>query len=299
VLNAVRVLWPQHQTASFDDESQVAIAEKIGLLLSMKGSCSVSFLASYARFLRSVWSHFNFVRRHFPETDNSRDAAAKDFACKQNSPAELLSIAHHLYVLRSYGISGDFAEFGCFKGYSSSMLSYACSLLGIRMHIFDSFCGLPQSASTYYATGDFSGSLDEVRRNIGIFGQPDMVEFHKGYYCDSLSAFDCPDLISLWMDVDLESSARDVTRVFHKVSQAGAVFSHECRADNFLNGAIKAERAADSVIPPILDSFKQQQVEVRGRFLWGNTGAFWRQGGSCPVLSNAVLQKLIAIAAAV
>jgi O-methyltransferase len=299
VLSAVQVLWPQHQTANFDDDSQVAIAEKIGLLLSMKGSCSISFLASYARFLRSVSSHFHFVRRHFPETNNSRDAAAKDFACKQNSPAELLSIAHHLYVLRSYGIAGDFAEFGCFKGYSSSMLSYACSLLGIRMHIFDSFCGLPQSASTYYAAGDFSGSLDEVGRNLRIFGAPDVVEFHPGFYSESLKTFDCPDLISLWMDVDLESSARDVTTVFHKVNPAGAVFSHECRADNFANGVVSAERAADSVIPPILDSYKQLKAEVRGRFLWGNTGAFWRSRRSCPVLANAVLQKLIAIAAAV
>ena len=51
------------------------------------------------------------------------EAGRKDFLCKANSPIEMISIAHHLYVMKSYGITGDFAEFGCFKGFSSSMLS--------------------------------------------------------------------------------------------------------------------------------------------------------------------------------
>jgi O-methyltransferase len=124
---------------------------------------------------------------------------------------EIISTIHHLYVLNSYGVPGAFAEFGSFKGYSASMLSWACASLGIEMHIFDSFEGLPPSASAFYRAGDFAGSLEEVRHNIELFGAVENVVFHKGYFHDSLRNCAMPRLISLWMDVDLQNSSRDTS----------------------------------------------------------------------------------------
>jgi O-methyltransferase len=40
-------------------------------------------------------------------------------------------------------VEEEFAEFGCFEGYSSAMLSYACRELELKMHILDSFEDLP------------------------------------------------------------------------------------------------------------------------------------------------------------
>ena len=65
-----------------------------------------------------------------------------------SSAPEMLSIAHYLYVLKSRGMWGRFAEFG-FKGFSMSMLSAACFQLGMAMDVFDSFAGLPPSDSKY------------------------------------------------------------------------------------------------------------------------------------------------------
>ena len=116
-----------------------------------------------------------------------------------------MTIAHHLFVLKSRGLTGAFAEFGCYQGYSTAMLSYACRLLAIPMHVFDLFAGLPGSDSTFYRSGEFAGSLADVTAHVDIYGAREMVTFHPGYFADTLSAFAMPDLIMLWMDVDLES----------------------------------------------------------------------------------------------
>ena len=76
---------------------------------------------------------------------------------------ELFSIIHQLYVLKSRGVEGKFAEFGCFKGYSSAILSYASQQLGLEMHIFDYFEGLPSAPAAGYEAGQYAGSLEDDR----------------------------------------------------------------------------------------------------------------------------------------
>ena len=295
ILALVYALWPACAGTQYDDRRQEIILEKIILLFTMDGSHSIPVVAEYGRFLRSTWVHFQFVEKYFPHANSAKSFASKDISCKANTPEELMSIAHHLYVLQSYGIKGDFAEFGCFKGYSSSMLSYACAQLGIKMHIFDSFSGLPDTDGDYYAAGDFAGGIDEVKENIGIYGSPEAVEYHIGWYSESLKIFQSPPLISLWMDVDLESSSQDVSVIFDKIDKAGAVFSHECGLENFSNGEIHSSRGSGCVIPPIMDRFAQLEITVEGRFVCGCTGAFWQKEAGCPVLSNTILHKLIAM----
>lgn len=172
------------------------------------------------------------------------------------------------------------------------MLSYACELLGLRMHVFDSFAGLPPSDSTVYIPGEFKGTLDEVRENVRIFGAPDVVTYHKGFFSDTLPTFDCPRLISLWMDVDLESSARDVMTVFPNVDQRGAVFSHECDAPCFIGG-VHQEPGPNFVIPPIMKAYADSGAKIEGRYISGSTGAFWRRDGIA-VMPNDVLLGLLA-----
>jgi hypothetical protein len=248
----------------------------------------------YVRFMSSAWNHCLFVSKYFPAVNERASDLDKDRLCKQNSPGEMISIIHHLYVLKSYGVPGAFAEFGCFKGYSSSMLSSACASLGIEMHIFDSFEGLPPSDSTYYRAGDFAGSLEEVRRNVERFGAMDNVVFHKGYFGESLRNCTLPPLSALWMDVDLQSSSRDVMTIADKIDPAGAIFSHETSALDFEGLSIISRSGSDAVIGPIVDRFAELDVELNGAFIAGNTGAFWRRSGGIPVLPNAALLRILA-----
>ena len=293
VMHFLRATWPdQFTSVDFSDDAvQRDVVERLSWLIARGDPTKCEGLIAYFRFLRTCWSHFTFVEERFPKFNEIGKYGDKDFLARQNSKNEMLSIAHHLYCLCSYDLSGDLAEFGCFKGYSSSMLSFACSLLGTRMHIFDSFSGLPPSDSTYYRAGDFSGSLEEVQGNLALFGSPECVTMHPGYFKDTLGLA-VPLLKCLWMDVDLAASAADVMRALPSLIPEGPVFSHECAPENFKDGIV-FQRHADSVVPPIADGFRALGSDVAGRFLYGNTGAFWRPGVGFPVLSNEVLMQLI------
>ena len=161
------------------------------------------------------------------------------------------------------------------------------------MHIFDSFAGLPESESAYYNKGDFYGEYDEVRRNVEIFGSPQAVTYHKGYFSDTVQPEGFPRLLSMWLDVDLQSSSRDAMLIADKVDALGAVFSHECTPDNFSENGIVANGGPESPVAPIVERFSEMKVPLAGRFVTGSTGAFWRKQGGIPVLSNAVLLRLV------
>lgn len=281
-----------NRLTSSPDPSVEQIVDTI-ISLVQSGTNDAQFI-KYVRFLSSAWSHCRFVAKYFPAVNPHASDLDKDRLCKQTSSEEIVSIIHHLYVLKSYGVPGAFAEFGSFKGYSASMLSWACASLGIEMHIFNSFEGLPPSASTFYRAGDFAGSLEEVRHNIELFGAVENVVFHKGYFDDSLRNCTMPRLISLWMDVDLQNSSRDVMTVADKIDPAGAVFSHELTTQHFDGLTVTCENGSDSVIGPIIDQFAELGAELNGAFLAGNTGAFWRRSGGIPVLPNAALHDILA-----
>jgi O-methyltransferase len=282
-------------TIRLSGSQEPSVEQIVNTIISLAESRSShpAFL-QYVRFMSSAWNHCRFVDKYFPTLNERAADLDKDRLCKQNSPVEMMSIIHHLYVLQSYGVSGAFAEFGSFKGYSSSMLSWACASLGIEMHIFDSFEGLPPSDSGYYRAGDFAGSLEEVRRNIELFGAAGNVVFHKGYFSESLRNSALPPLLSLWMDVDLESSSRDVMTIADKIDPAGAIFSHETSASDFDGLSVISRRGADAVIGPIVDRFAELGAELDGAFMAGNTGAFWRHSTGIPVLPHAALVRLLA-----
>jgi O-methyltransferase len=298
ITNLLVALWPEtFASADFADEGvQHAAVDQLELLRSRSDAGASKELVGYFRFLNACWAHFCFVERSFPEFNPQRKTTDKDWCIKANSPREMIAISNHLLCLKSYGVTGALVEFGAYKGYSSSMLSYACSLLRIPMLIFDSFEGLPQSGSDYYKEGEFAGALEEVRRNIALYGSIENVTFHQGYFVDVLPRLELPPLLCLWMDVDLESSARDVMRVLPRLDPQAALFSHECSQANF-GETISAPRSPTDVIPPILDAYKALGWKVRGRFLYGYTGAFWREDSGIPVLAHDVLFRLIKLAA--
>lgn len=277
-------------------EDTIVDIERVCEILSIYDLKGTRQISDYIRYVTSCWSHFNFVAGSFPTINRNSEPGKKDYFCKANSPLEMISIAHHLYVLKSYGIQGDFAEFGCFKGFSSSMLSYACSLLGIQMHIYNSFEGLPPSASSYYDKGDFSGNLDEVRKNIAQFGEIKPVMFHKGFFSESLKKEMPPPLACLWMDVDLDSSARDVLKAAKMLSPSGAIFSHECSAENFSGATPRfTEGGPNDVVPAILSYYESEASPANGLFVAGNTGAFWNAREGVPVLPTNDLRRLLTV----
>jgi O-methyltransferase len=269
-------------------DAEIGEAVDILLFLLKTGSRQGSELFPYFSYLNRVALAFEFTARNFLHTSAS---GGKDMAAVASTPQEHFIIAHHLYTLKSHGVAGDLIEFGCFKGFSTSCLSFACQLLGMGMQVFDSFEGLPPSDSAYYEAGDFAGSLAEVERNVGNFGAPAVVSYHKGFFADVLPHVDPGPAACIWMDVDLAVSARDAMQALGKLDPRSCLFSHECAPESFDDDdRIKAVDSPDSVLPPIREAFIRENRQPLGRFLSGNTGAIWDSAKSIPVPGPSILK---------
>jgi O-methyltransferase len=275
----------------WSDDAVMSAVHDLRFLVE-RGPRAVPELHRYLAYVAQLWVRAAHVERYFPRTNAAAGHGEKDESGVQNSALEVFAVGLHLATLRAAGVPGHFLEFGCFKGFSTAILSEACDRLGVAMHVFDSFAGLPPSDSQYYSAGDFSGSRPEVERNVDTYGQPRGVEYHEGFFSDTLPGFDPGAVMALWMDVDLESSSRDVMAILPRLDERGVVFSHECSPEMFLGAEIRAERGADFVVPPILDAFKSRGWPVRGRHIHGHTGAFWHADDGIPPIPTAASTAL-------
>jgi hypothetical protein len=137
-------------------------------------------------------------------------------------------------------VPGCVVECGCFRGGSTSILSLACKKAHRQLHVFDSFCGLPEptdgdsnhhvlssSEIHHYSRGAYSASLDTVKRNISKFGAIDICSFWPGYFKDSLPRFDKPVAV-VFCDADLVESIQTCLRHLWPLMPDGAAFfTHE------------------------------------------------------------------------
>lgn len=120
-------------------------------------------------------------------------------------------------------LPGDVIECGCWKGASTASLSLACTMVGRRLIVCDSFAGLPDSEADvvrnyphlgvygYYQEGMYEGKLDEVRGNVGKYGNLSVCDFKVGFFCETLPAIKS-NIVFAFLDVDLTSSMRDCIR---------------------------------------------------------------------------------------
>jgi hypothetical protein len=249
----------------------------------------------YLGYLRAVHGAALFAAQYFPRA-NTRSTGHKDRTAMLTGPPELTAIAHHLFVLADAGIPGVLLEFGCYKGYSTSILSTACHLLGRQMDVFDSFEGLPASNSTYYRPGEFAGGQVEVERNVAEFGRPGVVTYHPGFFSESLPRWTPRPAACLWMDVDLEQSAIDALKVFTVLDARGALFSHECQPASFNKRRPVPDRGPENVVGPIVDAFASAGRQPVGLFIHGCTGAFWDAQHGIPVLPPAAFDRVLSLA---
>ena len=117
--------------------------------------------------------------------------------------------------------AGVVVEAGCWKGASTAKISLACQLTGRRLVVFDSFEGIPPNDEHHgtnifgvtagFASGDYQGSLAEVRANVSRFGAVELCSFEKGWFSDTMPSFSEP-VICGYIDVDLASSTTDCLR---------------------------------------------------------------------------------------
>lgn len=182
----------------------------------------------YLSYLKVLAEHYSATAELF-DLWSPRDSAGTKQALRLTHPWEMLYLANHLYVLDSYEVPGVLLECGCAHGFSTVCLSEACRRLGRTLVVADSFAGLPppNPEEPFFREGDYAASEEEVRHHLQLAGAPEVVEFVKGWYSQSLSGWNRPVAL-LWMDVDLYESARDLlAHVLPNLDRRGAIFTHE------------------------------------------------------------------------
>jgi O-methyltransferase len=131
-------------------------------------------------------------------------------------------------------LPGDIIECGSFKGGSAVNLSRLAKMTGRRLHLFDSFEGLPiprqedrehlvlsELQFHTYEGGAYAGSLKEVRENLRKYGELDVCQFHKGFFSTTLPGFS-EQLVFAYIDADLTSSVRDCLKYVWPLLQDGS-----------------------------------------------------------------------------
>ena len=117
----------------------------------------------YIFYLMSMRSIIRDIGRMFPSENAQGREEVGDHVGVASERQLLLAIARYFYCLVSYDVDGCLLECGCFKGWSTSCLSWACHFLGRQLVVADSFQGLPNrmrdGEQPYYCEGDFKGCL--------------------------------------------------------------------------------------------------------------------------------------------
>jgi O-methyltransferase len=165
-----------------------------------------------------------------------------------HAQAEVLSCIDR--ILRVEG-QGAIVEAGCYKGGSTAKFSLAAKIRNRPLFVFDSFEGIPPNdekherdifgARAGFAAGDYKGSINEVQSNLRKYGCLDACILVKGWFEDTLTAFDRPVAVA-YIDVDLASSTRTCLKcLYPRLIPGGVLFSQ------------------DGHLPLVLDVFRDEQ----------------------------------------
>lgn len=144
----------------------------------------------------------------------------RHFLCIYRTVAEqtIVSIdrCYLLYLaLHAANLVGNFAECGVYKGGTAFLLSET-STVGKRVHLFDSFAGLPkpdQGIDNYYQAGVFADTnIEKVRRLL--HAHVGHIEIHHGWMPETFANVQEEIFSLVDIDVDLYRTARACCEFF-------------------------------------------------------------------------------------
>ncbi|MCB9591713.1 MAG: class I SAM-dependent methyltransferase [Sandaracinaceae bacterium] len=148
---------------------------------------------------------------------------------------EMLTVAD--LVLRLAGRPDlTLVEAGAGAGASTAKLSLVARAAGARLHVFDTFRGIPDNREQHhmldgtpvrFVKGAFRGRLGAVKRRVREHGVIEVCTFHKGLLEDTLPRFASPVDVAL-IDVDLLESTRTCVReLYPRLRPGGALVSQD------------------------------------------------------------------------
>jgi O-methyltransferase len=129
------------------------------------------------------------------------------------------------------GTPGDVVELGCNAGLTAVLLAAVLQDSGQprRLHVYDSFDGLPPRAREDGAAQgpDCRASREQVLANFARFGLP-LPEIHAGWFSDTLPS-GLPERIAFaHLDADLHASTLEGLRhVYPRLPAGGVIVLHD------------------------------------------------------------------------
>ncbi len=145
-------------------------------------------------------------------------------------------------------LPGDIVECGVFKGGASSKFSLVAAAIGRKLVLCDAFQGFPTGADKEDArlsVGDKLGTLDEVRQNVSLYGDPSVVEVVPGWLEHTLPELRATGrlLVTVFEDTDLyDAAATCIKGLYPLLQPGGRMFTH------------------DVIFPKALAAYKDSQV---------------------------------------
>lgn len=134
-------------------------------------------------------------------------------------------------------VEGAVVECGSYKGGSTAKISVVAKLSGRKLHVFDSFSGLPENDEQHdrsifgekirFRGGQFRATINEVKSNVSLHGEFSACQFYPGWFADTLKH--CPTkVVVAYIDVDLVSSTRDCIRaIYPRLVPGGVIISQD------------------------------------------------------------------------
>lgn len=149
---------------------------------------------------------------------------------------ELLTIARDILNIDP-AVPGALLEAGAFHGGSTAKLSLVARIAGRDLLVFDSFEGMPENAEAggrsifgrehHFPKGSHAVGIDEVKANVGRYGDISRTKFFKGFFKDTLPGLRGP-IAAACVNVDLKESTRDCIKyVFPLIPRGGIFFSQD------------------------------------------------------------------------
>jgi O-methyltransferase len=136
-------------------------------------------------------------------------------------------------------VEGCIVEAGAYKGGGTAKISLVARHIQREFFVFDSFQGLPDnnepheksvlghSIKNWFAGGKFSGTIDEIKKNVTGYGDISVCRFVPGWFENTMPSFRLK-IALVYLDVDLASSTRTCLKYLYPlISPGGAVYSQD------------------------------------------------------------------------
>lgn len=153
-----------------------------------------------------------------------------------HAESEILAFIRSILSLDA-STPGCVVESGCYKGGSTAKFSIAAKVARRELVVFDSFEGIPRHSEDHgknifgkpvtFAEGEYTGSLEEVTRNVGTYGEGSVCRFIKGWFKDTMPGFKEP-IAAIYLDVDLAESTRTCLKYLYPLLRPeGTLYSQD------------------------------------------------------------------------